>query len=200
MELIPKEVWTPAYDGHDEIRDGAWVAELTGLLDLTRWPAGMRVIVRKERPHPGAQLRITDVDGMRITAFATNTKTGGPGTQLPDLELRQRRRARCEDRIRVSKDTGLMNLPLFGFDQNRIWCAIVALAVELTAWMQMLALNGHDARRWEPKRLRLRLFTIPATIARTGRRVLLHLAAKAPWADLLDTAVQRLRALTAAPG
>jgi len=66
-------VWTPAYDAHDEIRDGAWVAELTGQLDLTRWPAGMRVIVRKERPHPGAQLRITDVDGMRITAFATNT-------------------------------------------------------------------------------------------------------------------------------
>ena len=80
-------MWTPAYDGHDEIRDGAWVAEITGLLDLTRWPAGMRVIVRKERPHPGAQLRITDVDGMRITAFATNTTTGGPGTQLPDLEL-----------------------------------------------------------------------------------------------------------------
>jgi len=65
-------------------------------------------------------------------------------------------------------------------------------------WMQMLALNDHDARRWEPKRLRL--FTIPATIARTGRRVRLHLAAKAPWADLLDTAVQRLRAVTAAPG
>ena len=96
---------------HDQIRDGAWVAELTGLLDLSRWPAGMRVIVRKERPHPGAQLRITDVDGHRITAFATNTKTGGVGTQLPDLELRHRRRARCEDRIRVSKDTGLMNLP-----------------------------------------------------------------------------------------
>ncbi len=68
------------------------------------------------------------------------------------------------------------NLPLHGFDQNRIWCAIVALAVELTAWMQMLALHGHDARRWEPKRLRLRLFTVPATIARTGRRILLHLA------------------------
>jgi hypothetical protein len=45
----------------------------------------MRVIVRKERPHPGAQLRITDVDGNRVTAFATNTATGGPGTQLPDL-------------------------------------------------------------------------------------------------------------------
>ena len=199
LELIPADVWSPAYDAHDQIRDGAWVAELTDLLDMSGWPAGMRVIVRKERPHPGAQLRITDVDGHRITAFATNTDTGGPGTQLPDLELRHRRRARCEDRIRVSKDTGLMNLPLQGFAQNRIWCAIVALAVEITAWMQMLALNGHQARRWEPKRLRLRLFTLPATIARTGRQVRLHLATKAPWVDLVNEGVRRLRAL-AVPG
>jgi hypothetical protein len=199
LELIPAGMWTAAYDAHDEIRDGAWVAELTGLLDMSRWPEGMRVIVRKERPHPGAQLRITDVDGHRVTAFATNTRTGGPATQLPDLELRHRRRARCEDRIRVSKDTGLMNLPLQGFAQNRIWCAIVALAVEITAWMQMLALNGTQARRWEPKRLRLRLFTLPATIARTGRQVRLHLATKAPWVDLVNEGVQRLRAL-AVPG
>jgi len=147
----------------------------------------------------GVFLGKSDVDGHRVTAFATNTKTGGPATQLPDLELRHRRRARCEDRIRISKDTGLMNLPLQGFDQNRIWCAIVALAVEITAWMQMLALNGHQARRWEPKRLRLRLFTLPATIARTGRQVRLHLATKAPWVDLVNEGVRRLRAL-AVPG
>ena len=74
-------------------------------MDLTGWPKGMRVIVRKERPHPGAQLRFEDVEGMRITAFATNTVRG----QLPDLELRHRRRARCEDRIRIANDTGLAN-------------------------------------------------------------------------------------------
>jgi hypothetical protein len=199
LQHIPDHVWTPAYDAHDEIRDGAWVAELTDLLDLTAWPKGMRVIARKERPHPGAQLRLTDIDGMRITAFATNTRAGGLGTQLPDLELRHRRRARCEDRIRIAKDTGLTNLPLHGFAQNQIWCAIVALALDLTAWMQTLALTGHDARRWEPKRLRLRLFTVPATLARSGRRVLLHLAARAPWAHLVRTAVLRLRAL-AVPG
>ena len=149
-------------------------------------------IVRKERPHPGAQLRITDVDGHRVTAFATNTKTGGPATQLPNLELRHRRRARCEDRIRISKDTGLMSLPLQGFAQNRIWCAIVALAAEITAWMQMLALNGHQARRWAPNRLRLRLFTLPATIARTGEQVRLRLATKAPWVNLVNEGVRRL--------
>jgi len=199
LQHIPEDVWTPAYDAHDAIRDGAWVAEITDLLDLSGWPKGMRVIVRKERPHPGAQLRITDIDGHRITAFATNTHPGGPRTQLPDLELRHRRRARCEDRIRIAKDTGLGNLPLHSFAANQIWCAIVALALDLTAWTQTLALAGHDARRWEPKRLRLRLFTVPATLARTGRRVLLHLAARAPWADLVATAVHRLRAL-AVPG
>src|SRR5664280_2787020 len=100
LAKIPEHAWSSAYDAHDQVRDGAWVAELTGLLDLSRWPTGMRVIVRKERPHPGAQLRFDDVDGMRITAFVTNTSRG----QLPDLELRHRRRALCEDRIRIAKD------------------------------------------------------------------------------------------------
>jgi hypothetical protein len=199
LKKIPKAVWTPAYDDDGKVRDGAWVAELTGLLDMTGWPKGMRVIVRKERPHPGAQLRFDDVDGHRVIAFATNTATGGPGTQLPDLELRHRRRARCEDRIRISKDTGLRNLPLQGFNQNRIWCAIVCLAVEITAWMQTLGLADHPARRWEPKRLRLRLFTIPATIARRSRRTLLHLSETAPWVDVVNNAAYRLAAL-AVPG
>ena len=199
LAKIPTRAWTPAYDANDELRDGAWVTELTGLLNLTGWPKGMRVICRKERPHPGAQPRLTDPDGLRITAFATNTATGGLCAQLPDLELRHRRRARVEDRIRIAKDTGLTNLPLHGFAQNQIWCAIVALAAEITAWMQLLALTGHHARRWEPKRLRHRLFTVPASLAHSSRRVWLHLAAKSPWTGLIAEAVHRLRAL-AVPG
>jgi hypothetical protein len=196
LRRIPTSVWAPAYDADREVRDGAWVAELTGLLDLSGWPKGMRVIVRKERPHPGAQLRITDIDGMRITAFATNTTRG----QLADLELRHRRRARAEDRIRCAKDTGLTNLPLHDFDQNRIWCAIVALACELTAWLQTLALTGHQARRWEPKRLRLRLFSAAGRLAVSGRRVVLHLARTNEWAGLLVAMLARLRALPAPSG
>ena len=73
------------------------------------------------------------------------------------------------------------------------------LAAELTAWMQLLALPDHQARRWEPKRLRYRLFTVPATLARTGRRLLLHLADKSPWAHIVLDAITRLRAL-ADPG
>jgi hypothetical protein len=190
---IPAAAWTPAYDGDGLVRDGAWVAELPGLLDLTSWPKGIRVIARKERPHPGAQLRFTDIGGHRFTCFATSARTG----QLADLELRHRRRARCEDRIRCAKDTGLRNLPLHGYDQNQIWCQIVALACELLAWTQMLALTG-AARRWEPKRLRLRLrlFSAAGRIVRGSRRLRLRLAARWPWTSDITTAIARLHALT----
>jgi hypothetical protein len=187
---VPVSAWTPAYDGDGRVRDGAWVADITGLTDLSGWPAGMRVIVRKERPHPGAQLRFTDVDGHRFTAFATDARRG----QLADLELRHRRRARCEDRIRCAKDTGLRNLPLNGFAQNQVWCEIVALACELLAWTQLLALTG-SARRWEPKRLRLRLFSTAGRLVRGGRRLRLRLAERWPWAAEITAAVTRLQAL-----
>ena len=67
------DAWYPAIESSGEIRDGAWVAEATDLVDLSAWPAGTRLILRKERPHPGAQLRFTDADGMRVTAFITDT-------------------------------------------------------------------------------------------------------------------------------
>ncbi|NLT57186.1 MAG: IS1380 family transposase [Actinomycetales bacterium] len=191
LKKIPQQVWAPAYDADGQVRPGADVAELTDLLDLTEWPPGMRVIARRERPHPGAQLRFDDVEGYRITAFATNTTKG----QLADLELRHRRRARCEDRIRIAKDTGLTNLPLHGFDQNALWCHLVLMAAELTTWTQLLAFAGHPARRWEPKRLRHRIFTVPATLARTGRRVILHLKEDAPWAGLVMNGWTALTAL-----
>ncbi len=194
-KLIPEHIWTPAYDADSGVRDGADVAEFTGLMNLEKWPAGMRVIVRRERPHPGAQLRFEDVDGYRLTAFVTNTSRG----QLPELELRHRRRARCEDRIRIAKDTGLRNLPLHGFQQNRIWCLLVALATDLTAWMGLLGHPDQQARRWEPKRLRYRLFAIPASIASSGRRIVLHLSDRANWAGAALAAISRLRAHARAP-
>jgi hypothetical protein len=150
----------------------------------------MRVIARKERPHPGAQLRFTDTGGHRFTALATDTRKG----QLADLELRHRRRARCEDRIRNAKDTGLRNLPLKGYAQNQAWCEIVALACELLAWTQMIALAG-EGRRWEPKRLRLRLLSIAGRLVRGGRRLRRRLAERRPWADEVTAAIARLQAL-----
>jgi hypothetical protein len=200
LERIPESAWSPALDAEGEVRDGAWVAELTGLLNLASWPAGMRVIARVERPHPGAQLRITDADGNRVTAFATNTRPRGPGAQIAQLELRHRRRARCEDRIRAAKDTGLTNLPLHDFAQNRIWCAIVQLACELIAWTQMLGFSDHPARRWEPKRLRLRLFATAGRLARHARQTVMHLAAGHRWSDLVLAGRAAIAGVAARPG
>jgi Transposase DDE domain group 1 len=188
VDLIPQHVCPPACNADGQVRDGAWVAELTGLLDLTGWPPGMRVIVRKERPHPGTQLRFTDRDGLGLTAFATNTTRG----QLADLELRHRRRARCEDRIRAAKDTGLRNLPLHAFDANRIWIEIVCLATELTAWMQPLALHGHLRAAGNPNACDCAFSSVAAKLARHARRTRLRFATHWPYASLITLALARL--------
>jgi hypothetical protein len=181
---VPRQAWRAALDGDGQPREGAQVAELTRYLPdtITGWPKGMRIIVRRERPHPGAQLRLTDADGWRLTCFATNTR----GWRLADLELRHRQRARAEDRIRNLKDTGLRNLPLHGFAQNRIWLEVIALAADLLVWTQTVAFHDHPARRWEPKRLRLRLFAVAGRIIRSARRRRLRLPRGWPWNHVLD--------------
>jgi hypothetical protein len=187
LNQVPRQAWRAAIDGDGMPREGAQVAELTAYLPATLrgWPAGMRVIARRERPHPGAQLRLTDHEGWRITCFATNTR--GPGWTLAALEVRHRQRARAEDRIRGLKDTGLRNLPFHRFTQNQIWLEIIALAADLLAWTQTLAWHDHPARRWEPKRLRFRLLSVAGRIIRSGRRRRLRLPRGWPWNDLIDT-------------
>jgi hypothetical protein len=164
-------------------------AELTGLLDLAGngWPKGMRVIARRERPHPGAQLRITDVDGHRVRHEHPHRRARHPAARPRAAPPPPRR---CEDRIRCAKDTGLASLPLHDFAQNQIWCAVVALACEITAWMQTLALHGHPARQWEPKRLRLRLLSAAGHLAASGRTTTLHLGSHARWTALALQALQ----------
>jgi DDE family transposase len=199
VEAIPPQAWRSAVDSDGNPREGAQVAELTAWMPVptkpTRsparfgpqhWPAGMRLIARRERPHPGAQLRLTDHDGWRITCFATNTK--GPGWTLAALEVRHRLRARAEDRIRGLKDTGMRNLPFHGYAQNQIWLEIVALAADLLTWTQTLAWPPTAAvRRWEPKRFRLRILAVAGQIVRGGRRHRLRLPRDWPWNGLIDT-------------
>ena len=194
LAALPKQAWRAAHDADGNPRDGAQVAELTRWLPATfvGWPPGMRIIARRERPHPGAQLRTTDHEGWRITLFATNTAGG----RLADLEVRHRMRARAEDRIRGLKDTGLTNLPLQAFAKNQIWLELAQLAAELLTWTQLLAWPDQPARTWEPKRLRLRLLAVAARIITTGRRRILRLSQRWPWTEVVTTGHQRLTALT----
>jgi hypothetical protein len=69
---IPDSAWVCAQDQDGSPRPNGQVCEITGHLDLTSWPAGSRVIVRRERAHPGAQLSFTDHDGHRFQAILTD--------------------------------------------------------------------------------------------------------------------------------
>ena len=186
---LPETAWTPAYDPDGSPRRGAWVAEITGLLNLTAWPEGSRVLVRRERPHPGAQFRFSDTDGHRFTALITDTPAG----QLADLEVHHRRHARVEDRIRTGKATGLRNLPCRGFAENQAWLELALTAADLLTWTQALCLDSELARA-EPAALRYRLIHVAARLTRTARRTHLKIDRHWPWAHDLAQAFARLRA------
>ena len=126
---LPESAWTRAIDAEGCQREGAWVAELSDHVDLCEWPVETRLIVRRERPHPGAQFEIFDADGYRHTAFLTDQE----GAEIAALELRHRRRARVEDEIRTGKDTGMRNLPFHDFAANQAWLELSLIAQDLLA-------------------------------------------------------------------
>jgi Transposase DDE domain group 1 len=199
IATLLRRSWSPAVETDGELREGADVAELTGLLDLSGWPPGMRIIVRRERPHPGAQLSVFEHrDGYRYQTFATNTPHGAGG--LAFLEARHRAHAWVEDRIRCAKDTGLGRLPSREMAINAAWLELVLAATDLTAWLQTSLLTSHPTlAKAEPKALRYRLLHTAARITRGGRRVFLNLAKSWPWAAAMADAFTRLR-LIPVPG
>jgi hypothetical protein len=186
---VAADVWQPAVDADGQPRPGAEVAELHAL-DLAGWPTGTRAVCRREDPHPGAQLSFTDADGHRFQVFITDQ----PDADVATLELRHRRRARVEDRIRCGKATGLRNLPFDLWRRNQVWLELVVMAQELTCWAQALLLDG-DLRVAEPKTLRYRLWHTAARVVRHARRVIVRLQRTWPWAATLAAAFTRLRAL-----
>jgi hypothetical protein len=190
---LPESAWTPAIRQDGEVREGAWVAEITDAVDLGGWPDGSRLLVRRERPHPGAQLSFSDHDGHRF--LVTLTDLGGDAVELERLH---RARANTEDRIRAAKQTGLENLPFRGFDHNAVWIEIALIAQDLTAWTQTLALDGELAI-CEPKTLRYRLLHTAGRLAFHARRAVMRLQATWPWAHELAAAFARLAALPPPP-
>ena len=193
-KLVPKHAWTAANNADGGLREHADVVEVTGMLDLARWTStcpGMRVIVRREHPHPGATLDAFEIrDGYRYQAFTINTAGG----QLAFLDARHRAHARVEDRIRTGKDTGIGHLPSRHSHVNKVWVELALIAADLLALAQsMLLTDQGDLHRAEPKTLRYRLLHIAARITHGQRKVYLRLAEHWPWALALAKAFTRLR-------
>jgi hypothetical protein len=189
---LGEDAWTAALtqDGEPRDHEGAWVAEITAQLDLSSWPPGSRMLVRREIPHPGAQLSFTDHGGHRFQAVLTDQRDH----DIAFLEARHRGHARVEDRIKAGKDTGMAKLPFREFALNAVWLQLSLIAQDLLAWTKLLALDGALAR-CDPKRLRYRLLHTAGRLAFHARRAILHLDRDWPWAAELAAAFARLQAL-----
>jgi len=194
IKAAPAWAWQVASNADGGLREHADVVDVTKMLDLSKWTTdcpGMRVIVRRELPHPGATLDAFEIrDGYRYQAFSTNTPRG----QLAFLEARHRAHARVEDRIRTGKDTGLGHLPSRHHNINKVWTELALIAADLLALTQpMLLTTEPELHRAEPKTLRYRLLHTAARITRGQRKVFLRLAQHWPWALALAKAFTRLR-------
>lgn len=189
IAAVGAEAWRRAVDDDGQPRHAGEVAELD--VCIQGWPAGTRAICRREKPHPGAQLRLWDTDGWRHQVTLTNS-----AGDILDLELRQRRHARVENCIKALRDTGLDRMPFRRFAANEVWLELVLAATDLLAWLRVGCLDGELARA-EPKALRYRLLHVAGRIVRGARRVVLRLPANWPWADELARAYRRVALLRA---
>jgi hypothetical protein len=198
LPRLPESAWTAALDAGGSPRPDAQVAELTGLLRhsaggdrLAGWPADMRILIRRENPHPGAQLSLFEQhEGKRYQVTATNT----PGGQVQFLEARHRTQARVEDRIRCAKQTGLGHMPSRDYAVNTAWCQAASIACDLLAWLRLLALDG-DLARAEPATLRYRILHTAGRIVKGQRRRHLKIPPSWPWAHDIAHAFTRIMAL-----
>ena len=190
---LQEKAWTAAVNADGQSRDGAWVTELTDHVNLEGWPEGTRLICRRERPHPGAQLAFTDLVGHRFQCFITDQD----GPDIAALEADHRQHAQVEDRVKSLKATGAGHLPFHSFTANAAWFELALLAHDITVWTQQLALDGEHAVA-EPKRLRYRILHVAGQLTRHARTTTLHLPADWPWAAAILRAFKRLDTLVAA--
>jgi hypothetical protein len=188
---IDETSWRDAVDDDGKPRDGAQVTEAPALVPA--WaPEGTRAIVRRERPHPGASLRLWDYNGWRHQVVLTNDDSA----DIAAVEATHRGHAQVENRIKNLKDTGLSRLPFGAHDANRAWVQLVLLAAVLLAALQQL-IDDDELRVAEPRRIRYALLHVAAKIAVHARRTWLHLDAAWPWTPQLLIAHRQLPRLAA---
>jgi hypothetical protein len=183
--------WFPALTQDGSEREDAEVTEITDLVDLSAWPEGTRLIVRREPLHPGAQTSLFPDLEHRYWGHYTDATDPDPAV----LDADMRAHAHVEDHIRRLKDSGLARLPFIDLDANRNWLALVCFADSLVRWFQLLCLTGALAKA-EPKALRWVLWHSPARVIRKARRQVVRILDAWPTADDLLRAYERIILVT----
>jgi hypothetical protein len=183
--------WSPAVRQDREERPGAAVAEVTDLVDLSGWPPGTRLIIRREPLHPGAQQSLFPDLNYRYWGHYTDTANIDP----VELDRHMRAHAHVEDNIRRLKDSAATRFPFCDFDANSAWLAVVCMADALVRWFQLICLDGALAKA-EPKALRWALWHSPGRVIRSARQHVVRILEHWPAADTLAGAYRRIEALT----
>jgi hypothetical protein len=182
--------WKPALAQNGKRRKGAAVAEVTDLVELSRWPPGTRLIIRREPLHPGAQASLFPSLEYRYWGHYTDQR-GAPVKR----DVFMRGHANVEDGIGRLKESGLLRFPFADLEANRAWLAEVCFAHDLVRWFQQLCLTG-DLASAEPKTLRWRLWHAPARKVRAGRQTIVRILDAWPDAPAIVRAHRRLALIT----
>jgi Transposase DDE domain group 1 len=190
--ISDEERWQRAVTQDGDERPGAQVAELTDLVDLSDWPPGTRLIVRREPLHPGAQGSLFPSLQFRYWGHYTDADED---LNPVALDVHMRAHAHVEDNIKRLKDSGADRFPFCDINANRAWLAVVAMADSLVRWFQQLCLHGILAVA-EPKTLRWTLWHTPARIVRRARQHIVRILDSWPTADHIIDAYQRLAIIT----
>ena len=122
--------WQPARRRSGDTAQRSHVAEITDLVDLSNWPAGTRLIVRREHLHEGAQRSLFPSLQYRYWGRYTDN-TGTP----VELDAHMCDHAHVEDHIKRLKDSGLERFPFTDLDANRAWMQLVCLAADLVRYL-----------------------------------------------------------------
>jgi hypothetical protein len=196
---VPARTWAAAISPDGEVRRGAHVADISGLLHLADgWPDGMRISARIEPLHPKHHKKASEIEKSRRQRFQA-VAHDLPGHHYPRQDAFHRNHATVEAVIKDGKNLGLRHFPFYAFAANQAWCLAVMLAADLLAWLRLLALDHHDElRKATPARLREALLRAPARLVKRARKRLIRLADDHAHAADLIAAWDNIRALGAA--
>jgi hypothetical protein len=184
---IPAGDWRPS-----SYRDGSEVASFGW--QPTTWKQKRRFVVRRDPIEPGEQLRL-DEGNYHYYVLVTNDLE----RTEDELERWHRAKANVENRIKEAKlGLGLDNLPCRSFHANWAYLLVTLLAYNLLCWLKLLALPQGERASYA-KRLRFRFLNVAATVGRSGRRLVLRLAAGYPLLRDFIAALKRIQALARAP-
>lgn len=202
IAAIEESEWTPI----DYFLPGAGVAEFT-FTPFATGPRG-KLLAERGEIHPVRMIvrrtPLTDAQAINrgqdplFPIYDYHPMITDRSGDIVEIEADHRRHAEVELTIRDLKhDMGINHFPTKSFGGNAAWLVLNTIAHNITRWVTRL---GLDIAPVMTKKIRRRIYNVAGRLVRTGRRIVLRLPRRWPWAGQITAALGRLRALPTASG